>query len=166
MRPSKARNFLDIAKEVAKRSPCSRRKYGAVIVSGEGVILSTGYNGSVRGAYNCGEDLECLKDLHKEPHYTSYNYCPAVHAEQNAIINASREGIRISGSDLYLNSSEGGGCQRPCILCRRMIINSGIRRCYYIDDEGAIIEEEVCTWVELENKWMKEMPSSSRKPVQ
>jgi len=163
MRPSKARNFLDIAREVARRSPCNRRKYGAVLVSSDGVILSTGYNGSVRGAYNCGEDLECLKDLHGEPHYTSYNYCPGVHAEQNAIINAAREGIRISGSDLYLNSSEDGKCQRPCVMCRRIMTNSGIRKCCYINEQGTIIEEEVSSWVELENKWMEEKRSGSRR---
>ena len=82
-RPSKDEYYLEIAKVVAKRSPCLRRHYGAIIIKDD-AIVSTGYNGPARGSINCFE-VGCIKDLLNLPHYAGYDYCPAVHAEENCV---------------------------------------------------------------------------------
>ncbi|MBU2496813.1 MAG: hypothetical protein KJ767_02030 [Nanoarchaeota archaeon] len=156
MNEHKIKYFLDVAKTISKQSKCKRRKFGVVITSQDGVIKSTGYNGSVRGAKNCGENV-CLKDLMNEPHYKSYNYCPAVHAEENSIINAAREGISIKNGILFLNSAQDGDCERPCQKCRRTIINAGIEDCYFVDKENKIVHEKVSSWIEMENEFMNDI---------
>lgn len=156
MLEEKVKGFLAVARTIAENSKCARRKFGAVITSQDRVIKSTGYNGSARGALNCGKEIQCLKDLMDEPHYTSYNYCPAVHAEENAIINAAREGTSVKGCSLFLNSSYDGDCQSPCQRCRRTIINAGITDCYYLDEDKNIVHAEVASWVKTENEWMQE----------
>jgi len=88
-RISKVEYYLEIAKVVSLRSPCLRRKFGAIIVVND-AIVSTGYNGPARGVNNC--ELGCLKDKVDAPHYGGYEWCPAVHAEENAIVNAARNG--------------------------------------------------------------------------
>jgi len=148
-------SFLEQCRVVAKRSKCQRRKFGAIIASEDGVHLSDGYNGSARGALNCGEDTPCGKDLMNEPHYTSYEYCAAVHAEENAIINAARNGVAIKGGVLFLNSSKDGDCERPCYKCQRAIINAGITDIYYKDKVGNIKHERASFLVHLQNEWMK-----------
>ena len=89
-RPSKVKYYLDIAAAVAARSTCIRRQYGAVIVKND-TIVSTGYNGTARGLVNCCDLNECYREAHNIPHGQQYEKCKAVHAEANAIINASRE---------------------------------------------------------------------------
>jgi dCMP deaminase len=143
--------YLRIAHTVSTNSKCSRRKFGAILVKDD-VILSTGYNGSVRGSLNCGTEIKCLKDLHNEPAYTSYEYCPAVHAEVNAVINAGRE--RARGSTLFL-AELSGGSQRPCVNCRRVLIQAGVYDCYnFVKDE--IHHELVSKWINMEDKWMSD----------
>lgn len=144
--------YINIAKAVAVRSKCSRRRFGAVIVLKDSVV-STGFNGSARGTLNCGAEIECLKDVNKEAPYKSYNYCPGVHAEENAIINGGRE--RVAGGTLYLAPILGEG-DRPCIGCIRRILNAGIRDCWYIDKDGKLKYELVKDWIELDNQWMRE----------
>ena len=111
-RPSKDDYYLSIAETVLTRSTCLRRKYGAVIVKDDDVI-STGYNGSPRGSKNCSE---------------GYEICPAVHAEANAIISASRRDML--GATLYLAGQEADGTPitdaKPCCMCYRLILNAGI----------------------------------------
>ena len=148
---------MGIAHAVACRSPCSRRQFGAILVKNDSII-ATGYNGSVRGAINCGIDCDCLKDTHNEKSYKSYAYCPAVHAETNAILNAARNGISVKGSILFLtplsrrsNRQEG---DRPCHICRRMLINAGFKKCVYVDNKGKYIVESIVKWVELEDEWI------------
>ncbi|MFH1400438.1 MAG: dCMP deaminase family protein [Nanoarchaeota archaeon] len=106
--------FMNIAREVASRATCSRKHVGAVIVLNK-TILSTGYNGSIRGRPHCddvGHDMD-------------NDHCVAtVHAEANAIIQAARNGVRIEGAELYTTSS-------PCWNCFKLIANAGIRRIYY-----------------------------------
>lgn len=82
-RISKDEYYLRIAKAVALRSPCLRRKYGAIVVKND-VIVSTGYNGPARGSTNC-EEVGCIKDELNLPHYSAYEYCPAIHAEENCV---------------------------------------------------------------------------------
>lgn len=155
--------FLNRAKSVAERSPCSRRKFGAIIIK-NGVQVGAGYNGSARGCLNCGIDVPCIKEIANEPANLSYEYCPAVHAEQNAIINSNRSD-RI-GATMYLAPILGQG-DRPCYKCRRHILNAQIKDIYYIDHNGEIQHEIIkfedteiihpIDYVDIENKWIYTM---------
>lgn len=134
-RPSKVKYYLDIAAAVAARSTCIRRQYGAVIVKND-TIVSTGYNGTARGLVNCCDLNECYREAHNIPHGQQYEKCKAVHAEANAIINASRE--EMSGAILFLAGFENGERMKnptPCEMCSRMITNSGIRRVISCEDD-------------------------------
>ena len=119
--------YLSIAAEVAKRSTCLRRQYGAVIVKND-EIIATGYNGAPRGDENCCDVGSCWRDRHNIPHGEQYEKCVAVHAEANAIISASRN--EMLGSTLYLYGFEGFDKPidnpEPCIMCNRLIKNAGI----------------------------------------
>ena len=131
-RPSKDEYYLAIAEQVSKRSTCLRRQYGAVIVRDD-VIVSTGYNGSPRGEKNCCDKGYCVRQLMNMAHNSgSYDECHSAHAEQNAIINAARQGSSVLGGTLYLY---GYDCVEkktidatPCPICGRMIKNAGIAR--------------------------------------
>lgn len=134
-RPSKVKYYLDIAAAVATRSTCIRRQYGAVIVKND-TIVSTGYNGTARGLVNCCDLNECYREAHNIPHGQQYEKCKAVHAEANAIINASRE--EMCGAILFLAGFENGERMKnptPCEMCSRMITNSGIRRVISCEDD-------------------------------
>ena len=128
-RISKRDYYLKIASEVAKRSTCLRRQYGAVIVKND-EIIATGYNGAPRGDENCCDVGSCWRDRHNIPHGEQYEKCVAVHAEANAIISASRN--EMLGSTLYLYGFEGFDKPienpEPCIMCNRLIKNAGIER--------------------------------------
>jgi dCMP deaminase len=106
--------FMDIAKVVATRATCDRKHVGAVLVR-ERTILSTGYNGSVRGLPHCDEVGHMMEGGH----------CVAtIHAEANAILQAARNGVRIEGADIYTTAS-------PCWPCFKMIANAGMKRIVY-----------------------------------
>lgn len=106
--------FMNIARQAASRSTCDRKFVGAVIVR-DRTILSTGYNGSIRGMPHCDEVGHDLENSH----------CVAtIHAEANAILQAAKNGVNISGSEIYTTAS-------PCWNCFKLIANSGIRRIYY-----------------------------------
>ena len=126
-RISKQAYYLSIAAQVAKRSTCLRRQYGAVIVKND-EILATGYNGAPRGDQNCCDTGECWRETHNIPHGEQYEKCVAVHAECNAIISASRN--EMLGSTLYLAGFEGldNPIENPvpCMICTRLIKNAGI----------------------------------------
>jgi len=131
--------FMNIARAVATRSTCPRKAVGAVIVR-ERTILSTGYNGSVRGMPHCTEAGCDLENGH----------CVAtVHAEANAIIQAARNGVGINGADIYVTAS-------PCWYCFKLIVNSGITRIFYGEfyrDEKSLRVAQQCglTLVSMEN---------------
>ena len=130
-RIDKINYYLDIAKTVAGRSTCLRKKSGAVIVNND-EIVSTGYSGAPRGRDNC-IDLGycCKKKYFPDVRHAGYDACRSVHAEQNAIISASRKDM--IGGTLYSvqyrtdtgKYEENSGC---CQMCRKMIINSGIKQ--------------------------------------
>jgi len=106
--------FMNIARQAASRSTCDRKFVGAVVVR-DRTILSTGYNGSIRGMPHCDEVGHDLENGH----------CVAtIHAEANAILQAAKNGVNIAGSEIYTTAS-------PCWNCFKMIANSGIRRIYY-----------------------------------
>ncbi len=124
-RPSWEEYFMDITHMVKSRSTCLRRHIGAVIVKDKN-ILTTGYNGSPSGTRHCLE-VGCLREQMNVPSGERHELCRALHAEQNAIIQAAKHGINIDGADLYCTNL-------PCLICSKMIINAGIRRIYYEGD--------------------------------
>ncbi|MDD5027333.1 MAG: cytidine/deoxycytidylate deaminase family protein [Candidatus Omnitrophica bacterium] len=117
-RPSWDEYFLEVARLVAKRSTCLRRSVGAVLVKDKR-ILATGYNGAPAGLKHCA-DVGCMRQKLKIPSGERHELCRALHAEQNALIQASLYGISVKGSTLYAT------CQ-PCVICVKMLINAGIR---------------------------------------
>ena len=140
-RISKDAYYIEIAQAVSQRNTCLKRRYGAVIVKND-EIIATGYNGSVRGEPNCC-DIGSCKRLDKPSNSGDYSDCHSVHAEQNAIISASRS--EMLGSTMYLYGEwarmalgHGGEithiiwepleAPEPCPICRRMIANAGIIR--------------------------------------
>ncbi len=98
-RPEWTEYFLDIARSVGRRSTCLRRKYGAIIVKDK-IIISTGYNGAPRGEANCIDTGICERERLNVPKGQNYELCVAVHAEQNAIINA--DPVKMKGSTIYI----------------------------------------------------------------
>ena len=106
--------FMDIARQVATRATCDRKHVGALLVR-DRTILSTGYNGSIRGLPHCDDVGHMMENGH----------CVAtVHAEANAIIQAARNGVRIDGATIYTTAS-------PCWPCFKLIANTGIKRVVY-----------------------------------
>ena len=126
-RLSKIEYYLDIASAVAERGTCLRRKFGAIIVNNDRIV-STGYVGAPRGRENCCDRGKCFRVENNIPSGQRYELCRSVHAEMNAIINASKE--EMEGSTLYLvgieNDSTFTKNAEPCSMCKRMIINAGI----------------------------------------
>ena len=146
-RLSKDQYFISITEVVALRSTCIRHQFGCVIVNND-KIVSTGYNGAVKGVEHC-LDKGCIRDKLKIPSGTRVETCEAVHAEMNALIQAGKYS---EGSTLYVNAT-------PCITCSKMIINAGIVRVVmpvndpYPDKSGIKLLKEVgIEVVELEYK--------------
>ena len=144
-RPDKHEHFLNRAKVVAERSTCLRRKIGAIIVNKDGVELSSGYSGAPRNTEHCIDIGKCLRTDLKIPSGQRYELCRAVHAEQNAIINAARTGASIVDGEMYISSEKvknayNNGNERdkiygPCIICKKEIINAGLTA-VYMREEG------------------------------
>ncbi len=122
MRPSWDEYFMEIAEVVKTRSTCLRRQVGAIIVK-DRQILSTGYNGAPTGLKHCDE-TGCLRQQLAVPSGERHELCRGLHAEQNAIIQASLHGVKIEGATIYVTV-------QPCVVCAKMIINSGIKRLVY-----------------------------------
>jgi len=117
-RPSWDEYFLEMAQLVAKRSTCLRRRVGAVIVK-EKRILATGYNGAPSGLKHCIE-IGCIRKKLNIPSGQRHELCRALHAEQNALIQACLHGISVKGATLYATT-------QPCVICAKMLINAGIK---------------------------------------
>ena len=117
--------FMELSGVIAQWASCYKqnRKIGAVIVKNKRIV-TTGYNGAPAGIRTCVERGECLREKLGIPSGTRHEICYAVHAEQNAIIQAARLGISIDGATLYCT-------HQPCVLCAKMIVNSGIKRVVY-----------------------------------
>ncbi|MDD7510935.1 MAG: cytidine/deoxycytidylate deaminase family protein [Peptostreptococcaceae bacterium] len=125
-RPSWDNYFMDMAKLTSTRSTCLRRQVGAVIVKDKHII-ATGYNGAPRGLKHCAEMGGCLREKLNVPSGQRHELCRALHAEQNAIIQAATLGQSIEGATIYVT-------HQPCAICSKMIINAGINR--IVVDEG------------------------------
>lgn len=128
-RIDKTNYYLDIAETVLKRGSCIRRNFGAIIVNND-QIISSGYTGAPRGRKNCIDLNFCTREKLNIPRGQRYELCRSVHAEANAIINASRD-LMINGV-LYLvgreyRTGEYVKNASPCAMCKRLIINSGVK---------------------------------------
>lgn len=119
-RPSWDEYFMEMALLTAKRSTCMRRNVGAVIVQDKHII-ATGYNGAPKGIPHCEEIGGCLREQMKIPSGERHELCRALHAEQNAIIQAATLAQSIEGASIYITN-------QPCVICAKMIINAGIKR--------------------------------------
>ncbi len=145
-RRDKINYYLDIAQTVAERGTCLRRNYGAIIVKND-EIISTGYVGAPRGRKNCSDLGKCIRVESKIPRGERYEVCRSVHAEANAIISAARRdmidatlylvGLECSDGSIVKNSSS-------CAMCKRMIINAGLKQVIIRDtaEEYRVIDVE------------------------
>lgn len=137
-RPSWDEYFMQMAELTAQRSTCLRRNVGAVIVKDKHIV-ATGYNGAPRGVAHCDEKGGCLREQLKIPSGQRHELCRALHAEQNAIIQAATLGVSIEGASIYIT-------HQPCVICAKMIINAGINRIVvkegYPDDLATEMLEE------------------------
>ncbi len=125
---------MSIAELVATRSTCLRRHVGAVLVK-DRRILATGYNGAPAGIRHC-EETGCLRQKLSVPSGQRHELCRGLHAEQNAIIQASYHGISIAGSTLYCTD-------QPCIICSKMLINAGISDIFFLNPYDDPLAEEM-----------------------
>jgi dCMP deaminase len=150
-RPSKDQYYLNIAKEVSRRSNCFRRSIGALIIRGD-QIISTGYAGAPRKTKDSIEHGFCLRNKLNIPHGQRYELCRSVHAEQNAIINAARAGVSLFGGDMYIYGMNPGADDPinafPCFICKKMIINAGLERVICSLSDGGVKVFLVGDWIE------------------
>lgn len=156
-RPTKDQYYLNIAREVAERATCMSMHGGCLIVKDD-QIIATGYNGAPRKTKDCYERGECLRRKMNIPSGQQYELCRSVHAEQNALINAARAGVSVLHGDMYIFGMKvWDGEQKvirayPCFICKKMIINAGIKRVIGNDEEGNIVSYDVENWAE---EWAK-----------
>ena len=148
-RMSKENYYLDIADAVLERSTCLRRKYGAIIVRND-EIISTGYNGAPRGPKNCSDLGRCTREELHIPSGQRYELCRSVHAEANAIISAARQDM--IGATLYLAGRDAKTGEllhdtTSCSMCRRQIINAGIRKVVARIGEDDFTVTDVDEWI-------------------
>ena len=143
------KRFVELSKTISDWSSCYKenRQVGAVIVR-DRRILTTGYNGAPAGIMSCKERGECLRNKMGIASGTHHEICYAIHAEQNAIIQAAKIGVSIEGATLYCT-------HQPCSICAKMIVNAGIARVVYIhpypdefskkilEESGIIVEQYV-----------------------
>jgi dCMP deaminase len=149
MRKDKINYYLDIAQSVSERSTCLRRHFGAVIVKND-EIISTGYNGAPRGRKNCDELGYCYRDKLNIPRGERYELCRSVHAEQNAIISASRKDT--IGATLYMvgvnaKTGEIEAGSTSCMMCKRVVINAGIEKVIVREPDSKYSEYSVEDWI-------------------
>lgn len=149
-RVDKTNYYLDIAETVAERGTCIRKDYGCIIVKND-EIISTGYSGAPRGRTNCIDLGYCTKKkIYPDVHHGGHDACRSVHAEQNAIISAARKDMLVS--TMYLvgrrkdnNKYEEGAMS--CQMCRKMIINAGIKKIIVRVTRSKYIEVDVDEWI-------------------
>jgi len=149
---SKDEYYLKIAETVAIKSNCLSVAFGCIIVKND-EIISTGYVGAPRKTMDCIELGYCIRRKKQIKSGTGYEMCRSVHAEMNAIINAARSGASLLDGDMFLFTAkrEGNSLIKvnayPCVLCKKMIINAGIKRFIGNDAEGNLKTYQVSDWV-------------------
>lgn len=158
-RRDKINYYLDIAQSVAERGTCLRRHYGAILVKND-EIISTGYNGAPRCRKNCIDLGVCLREKLQIPSGERYELCRSVHAEANCIISASRRDM--IGGTLYM------ACVNPktgelipdsdsCSMCKRLIINAGIKEIIIRDTKDDYRIIPVSRWVTYDDSLLEEV---------
>lgn len=140
-RPSWEDYFMELADIAAKRSTCLRRQMGAVLVR-DRRVLSTGYNGPPRGMVHCDE-IGCLREQMKIPSGERPELCRAVHAEQNAVIQAALGGVSPQGAEIYVT-------HHPCVICAKILINAGITKITYREGYPDNLSAEMLTEAGIE----------------
>ena len=130
------KRFMDLTEHISTWSSCLRRHVGAVIVKDK-TIMTTGYNGAPSGVQTCVEKGECMRNKLNVPSGTHAELCYAAHAEQNAIIQAAKEGISLKGCTLYCT-------HQPCVVCAKMIINAGIKEVIYKEGYPDEFSRKIC----------------------
>lgn len=149
-RRDKINYYLDIAETILERGTCIRRNFGAIIVKNDSIV-STGYTGAPRGRKNCSDLNYCVREQLNIPRGERYELCRSVHAEANAIIAASRNDM--IGATLYLvgkDAKSGDLVEAPssCSMCKRMIINAGIKNVIVRNSDGTFTSFNVSEdWV-------------------
>lgn len=137
--------FIEIAKTVSLRSNCLRAHVGAVIVAPDRTIKATGYNGTPSKVISCAERNFCYRIANNIPSGTMYETCRSIHAEQNAIIQAGKD--RCEGATMYLY-----GHDFICILCKRFIVQAGIKEVILRKDMSSpilkVTADELCRQLE------------------
>jgi len=146
VRPSWDRYFMEIAVLVSSRTTCLRRQVGAVIVKDKR-LLSTGYNGAPVGLKHCAE-LGCLRQKLGVKSGEKHELCRAIHAEQNAIIQAATFGVPLLGASIYITHF-------PCVLCSKMIINAGIKRIVYSQGYPDQMSQDILKEAKLKTELLK-----------
>lgn len=149
-RIDKENYYLDIAETVAARSTCLRRIWGAVIINHD-ELISSGYNGAPRGRKNCTDLKYCMREKLNIPRGERYEMCRSVHAEQNAIISASRKDCL--GATIYLVGMDAKTheyVENPmsCMFCKRFIINAGIEKVVVRHSKDKYVIINVQDWIE------------------
>jgi len=157
-RISKYDHYWAIARAVAARGTCLCAVGGAVIVRDD-QIVATGYIGAPRNTKDCLALGFCIRRKRNIQSGTGYEMCRSVHAEMNAIINAARAGVSLLGGDLYLFFGKKESVDKivpvkafPCLLCKKMIINAGIKSFFGNDEKGRLREYKIANWVK---EWQK-----------
>lgn len=148
-RTDKKNYYLDIAETVLERGTCLRRNFGAIIVNND-QIVSTGYTGAPRGRKNCIDIGVCVREKNNIPRGERYELCRSVHAEANAIIHASRDAML--GSTLYLVGKDAKTGEyvenaSSCSMCKRMIINAGIKKIIIRNTKNRFTAIYVDEWI-------------------
>ncbi len=148
-RIDKENYYLDIAQTVLERGTCLRRNFGAIIVNND-QIISSGYTGAPRGRQNCMDLGKCTREALGIPRGERYELCRSVHAEANAIIHAARNDML--GSTLYLVGKEADSGEYvkntcSCSMCKRLIINAGIKSVVVRVDKFKFKIIDVNTWI-------------------
>lgn len=142
--------YLDICETVLERGTCLRRNFAAIIVKND-EIIATGYTGAPRGRKNCCDLGYCRREELNVPRGTRYELCRSVHAEQNAIISARRQDML--SATLYLVGREVKDSTyvenaMPCLLCKKLIINSGIDTVIIRDTRMSYRIVKVQKWID------------------
>lgn len=142
MRKSWDEYFMEIAEIVKTRSTCLRRQVGAVIVK-ENRIITTGYNGAPSGLKHCTEIGGCERARLNIPSGQRHELCRALHAEQNAIIQAAKVGVSTEGATIYITL-------QPCVICAKMLVNAGIKRIVFKGEYPDTLSKAILEEAEIE----------------
>lgn len=145
--------YMNIAKSVSLKSNCLNASYGCIIVKDD-QIISAGYVGAPRKTKDCLDLTFCVRRKKNVKSGTGYEMCRSVHAEMNAIINAARAGVSLLGGNMYLYTARKEKDNQlkpikayPCLLCKKMIINAGLKRFIGNNEDESLSFYEVEDWV-------------------